>query len=95
VARERGLALRTARRWVAPYRRDGLAGSARKPRSDKDKRHFSRGLRQAIKGLAPQKPRLSVAAIHRQAATLAERLGEARAGDSAEHPSTPPFFSPY
>src|SRR4051812_7861341 len=66
VARERGLALRTARRWVAHYRRDGLAGLARKPRSDKDKRHLSVGLRQAIEGLALQKPRLSAAAIHRQ-----------------------------
>jgi putative transposase len=76
VARERGLALRTARRWVAFYRRDGLAGLARKPRSDRDKRHLSVGLRQAIEGLALQKPLLSVAAIHRQAVTLAERLGE-------------------
>jgi putative transposase len=76
VARDRGLALRTARRWAALYRRDGLAGLARKARSDRDKRHLSAVLRQGIEGLALQKPRLSVAAIHRQAVTLAERLGE-------------------
>ena len=76
LAPERGLALRTARRWVALYLWEGLAGLVRKPRSDKDKRHLSVGLRQAIEGLALQKPRLSVAAIHRQAVTLAQRLGE-------------------
>jgi putative transposase len=76
VARERGLALRTARRWVALYRQQGLAGLARKSRSDRDRRRLSTGLRQAIEGLALRKPRLSVAAIHRQAVTLAEGLGE-------------------
>jgi putative transposase len=76
VARERGLVLRTARRWVALYRRQGLAGLARKSRSDRDRRRLSTGLRQAIEGLALRKPRLSVAAIHRQAVTLAEGLGE-------------------
>src|SRR5947209_274071 len=33
VARDRGLALRTARRWIALYRREGLAGLARKGRT--------------------------------------------------------------
>ena len=37
---------------------------------------FSATLRQAIEGLALQKPRRSAAAIHRQAVTIAERLGE-------------------
>jgi putative transposase len=76
VAREQGLILRTARRWVDRYRRQGLAGLARQGRSDKDRPQFSATLRQAIEGLALQKPRRSAAAIHRQAITLAERLGE-------------------
>ena len=76
VARERGLVLRTARRWVDRYRRQGLAGLARKGRSDKDRPQFSATLRHAIEGLALQKPRRSAAAIHRQAVTIAEQLGE-------------------
>src|SRR3954468_15384628 len=76
VARDRGIALRTAQHWAGQYRRDGLAGLVRKGRSDRGKRHLSDTLRQAIEGLALKKPRLSAAAIHRQAVTLAERLGE-------------------
>jgi putative transposase len=76
VARERGLALRTATRWAGRYRREGLAGLARKGRSDRGKRHLSDTLRQAIEGLALSKPQLSVATIHRRALALAERLGE-------------------
>jgi putative transposase len=76
VAREQGLVLRTARRWVDRYRRQGLAGLARKGRSDKDRPQFSATLRHAIEGLALQKPRRSAAAIHRQAVTIAEQLGE-------------------
>ena len=76
VARDRGLALRTAQRWAGQYRREGLAGLARKGRSDRGKRHLSDTLRQGIEGLALKKPPLSAAAIHRQAVTLAERLGE-------------------
>ena len=76
VARDRGIALRTAQRWAGQYRREGLAGLARKGRSDRGKRHLSDTLRQAIEGLALKKPPLSAASIHRQAVTLAERLGE-------------------
>ena len=76
VARDHGLALRTARRWVGQYRREGLAGLARKGRSDRGKRHLSATLRQGIEGLALRKPRLSAASIHRQAVAIAERLGK-------------------
>jgi len=76
VARDRGLALRSAQRWAGQYRHDGLAGLVRKGRSDRGKRHLSDTLRQAIEGLALKKPPLSAAAIHRQAVILAERLGE-------------------
>ena len=76
VARDRGVPLRTARRWAAQYRREGLAGLARKGRSDRGKRHLSDILRRGIEGLALNKPPLSAASIHRQAVTLAQRLGE-------------------
>ncbi len=76
LARERGLILRTLQRWVVRYRREGLAGLARKGRNDKESSHFSPLLRQAIEGLALKKPRLSAAAIHRQIVPIAERLGE-------------------
>ena len=41
VARDRGIALRTARRWAANIAVKGLAGLARKGRSDRGKRHLS------------------------------------------------------
>src|SRR3954453_19244682 len=77
VARDRGLVLRTARRWVERYRRQGLARLARKERSDKDPPQFSAAPPRAIEGLALLKPRRSAAAIHRQVAAFAEQLGEA------------------
>ena len=83
VARGQGLALRTARRWVAHYRREGLAGLARKRRSDRGQRRLSATLRQVIEGLALTKPPLSVASIHRQAIALAEHLGEEAPGYDA------------
>src|SRR3954447_24938272 len=76
VARDRGIAFRTAQRWVSQYRRDGLAGLVRKGRSDRGKRHLSDTLRRAIEGLALKTPPLSAASIHRQAAIFAGRLGE-------------------
>jgi len=76
VARERGIALRTARRWAGQFRRDGLAGLARQGRSDRGTRHLSDTLRQGIEGLALKKPPLSAASIHREIVTLAGRLGE-------------------
>src|SRR5580692_2094961 len=57
VAREQGVVLRTARRWVDRYRREGLTGLARKERDDKDKRKLSPELQQLIEGLALRKPR--------------------------------------
>jgi putative transposase len=82
VARQSGIALRTARRWVKCYREEGLAGLGRKGRADKEKPRLSSSLREVIEGLALQKPRLSVAAVHRKALLLAEKQGE-----------TPPSYS--
>ena len=76
IARERGIRLRTAQRWVSRYRSAGLAGLVRKARADKSRPRRAASLRTLIEGLALQRPRLSAAAIHRKAVEVAEELGE-------------------
>lgn len=76
LAREQNIILRTARRWVKRYRRDGLLGLARKERADKDDRKLPSVLQEMIEGLALRKPRLSAAAIHRNVAEAARNRGE-------------------
>jgi putative transposase len=76
LAREQGVVLRTARRWVERYRREGLAGLARKERGDKAKRKLAPALQQVIEGLALRKPRLPTATIHRQVVETAKKLGQ-------------------
>ena len=73
IAREQSISLRTLQRWLTRYRRDGLAGLARQPRSDRGRRHFHDELIQLIEGLALRRPPPSVAAIHRQVSEVAER----------------------
>lgn len=68
--------LRTAQRWVRRYRMEGIAGLARKTRDDKDHPRRSPSLRQIIEGLALQKPRPSIATVHRKAVEVAEKLRE-------------------
>jgi putative transposase len=73
IAREQHLPLRTARRWVAEYRAYGLVGLIRQPRMDQGKRRgLPADLQPLIEGLALQKPRRSIAAIHRQVVQIAE-----------------------
>jgi putative transposase len=76
LAREQDIVLRTARRWVDRYRREGLTGLARKERDDKEKRKLTPALQQLIEGLALRKPRLSSATIHREVAEAARKLGQ-------------------
>jgi putative transposase len=76
IARDRGMPLRTAQRWVRRYRLEGIAGLARKGRVDKDEPRRAPSLRQVIEGLALREPRLSAAAIHRKAIEVATKLGE-------------------
>lgn len=77
MAAEAGIPLRTAQRWVTGYRRFGLAALACKARADAGKpRIVSRNLKQAIEGLALQKPLLPIAALYRQVRRIAEELGE-------------------
>lgn len=42
IALKEGITVRTARRWLKRYREDGLAGLARRPRTDKGKRQRDR-----------------------------------------------------
>jgi len=75
LAAAEGLALRSLERWCSRYRREGLAGLVRQPRSDRGQRHLPAELVQLIEGLALGRPRPSIAAIHRQIATVTEREG--------------------
>ncbi len=75
VARQHGLQLRRLQRWLRAYRRQGLAGLARKPYPDRGHRHLSAALKQLIEGLALRRPRLSCAAVHREVATVANVRG--------------------
>jgi putative transposase len=76
IAEAQHLPLRTARRWVAEYRTHGLAGLIRQTRSDQGKRRgLPTDLPSLIEGLALQKPKRSIAAIHRRAVQIAEEQG--------------------
>jgi len=77
VAAAAGISFRTAQRWVALYRQFGLSALARKKRADTGQhREISARLKEAIEGLAQQKPPIPVASICRQVRRLAQDLGE-------------------
>jgi putative transposase len=77
IAPQHDLNERTLRRWANNYRQHGLAGLCRPTRADKSKwRRMSPTLQQCIEGLALKQPRLTTAAVHRQAAAAAAQLGE-------------------
>ena len=71
-ARNAGVALRTARRWLSRYRAEGLAGLTRSVRSDAGNRKLPVDFAARVEGLALRKPRSSVAAIHRQTMKIVE-----------------------
>ena len=77
VSEGSGVSFRTLQRWVANYKRDGLAGLVRKERTDVgERRTTSPRLREAIEGLALEKPPLPLSSVHRQAKRFAEMIGE-------------------
>ena len=77
VAQAAGIPYRTAHRWLTQYRWHGLAALARKRRGDHgERRSVSSKIKEAIEGLALQKPPLPITAVHRQARRLAQDLGE-------------------
>jgi putative transposase len=71
TARQAGVALRTAQRWLASYRRSGLVGLARSARSDRGRRPWPDQLVTLIEGLALRRPAPSAATIHRQVTEIA------------------------
>src|SRR2546423_11586353 len=83
IAAVHQLSLRTLRRWVQQYRAHGLAGLIRAARKDQgQRRSVTSHLQQVIEGLALQKPRRTVANIHRETARI-----------SHERNWTPPSYS--
>ena len=75
AADEAGVPLRTAQRWLARYRRDGLVGLARPTRRDAGRRRPRPELVALVEGLGLRRPRRSAAAIHRWAAEAARAEG--------------------
>ncbi len=75
IAKQAGISARTVERWVAHYRRDGLAGLVRAPRVDRGQRRFPADLVHLIEGLALRKPPPTAAAVYRQVVTVAAREG--------------------
>ncbi len=83
IATEQQLQLRTLRRWVQHYRAQGLSGLIHKSRKDKgEKRAVTGKLQQLIEGLALQKPRRTMATIHREVTRITKEQG-----------GTPPSYS--
>src|ERR1700678_1360306 len=77
VARDAGIPYRTAQRWVALYRRFGLAALTRKERADCGvRRSLSPEMQKVVEGLALQKPPLPIAALYRQVYRLAGQQNE-------------------
>ena len=67
IAKVTGISIRSLHRWVSQYNENGLDGLKLKARYDKGiYRDLSENLVQVIEGLALQKPKRTVAAIHRQ-----------------------------
>jgi putative transposase len=75
VARNAGVPLRSAQRWLARYRAAGLVGLVRAKRSDTGHRKLPADLVEWIEGMVLRKPRPSVAAIHRKITALAAKRG--------------------
>ena len=71
AARNAGAPLRSAQRWLARYRADGLIGLVRAQRSDTGNRKLPEELVELIEGMALSKPRPSAAAIYRNITALA------------------------
>src|SRR2546423_4350387 len=83
IAAVHQLSLRTLRRWVQQYRAHGLAALMRAARKDQgQRRSLTPQLQHIIEGLALQKPRRTVANIHRETARI-----------SRAHHWTPPSYS--
>ena len=75
AARQAGVPLRTAQRWLARYRAHGLIGLAPAARNDAGIRHVEPESVSLIQALALRRPAPSVAHVHRTAADIAKDRG--------------------
>ncbi len=75
AAKEAGVGLRTAQRWLARYRAEGLSGLARASRADRGVRKLTEDLRLLIEALALRRPAPSAAHVHRSVAGIAKDHG--------------------
>ena len=75
AAETAGVPVRTARRWLARFRQDGMAGLARTGRADRGRRRLPEEFVRAVEGMALARPPPSAAAIHRRLADLAPERG--------------------
>jgi putative transposase len=71
AARDAGVPMRTARRWLARYRQLGFSGLARTARGDATGRRLPAAMVALIEGMGLKKPRSSAAAIHRRIGKIA------------------------
>ncbi|WP_207543698.1 Mu transposase C-terminal domain-containing protein [Salipiger marinus] len=71
AAEAAGVPVRTARRWLARFRQDGVAGLARKERADRGRRKLPDGLVRTVEGMALTRPPPSAAAIHKRLLEIA------------------------
>jgi putative transposase len=85
VAREAGVPLRTARRWLRRYRADGLPGLTRSVRGDAGTRKLPADFASLIEGLALRKPRPSVTAIHREITKIVKKQNAAAPSYATVH----------
>lgn len=75
AATQANVPLRTAQRWLARYRHDGLVGLASAGCRDAGHSLLPADLMTLIEGMALRRPRSSAAAIHRRATAIAEAQG--------------------
>ena len=75
VATDAGVSTRTAQRWLARYRANGLPGLVRHPRMDAGRRKIAAEVVATIEGMALRKPRPSIATIYRRLTALARDRG--------------------
>ena len=75
AARDAGVPIRTARRWLARFRQNGVVELARAGRADRGRRRLPEDLVRVVEGMALARPPPSAAAIHRQLVDLAPERG--------------------
>ena len=75
VARQAGVPLRTARRWVAGYRAGGADGLTRATRTDRNTRRIPSQVVEVVEGLALRRPPPRIAEVHRAVEVFAAAQG--------------------